>query len=169
MAVPLTCPGVGTLQRLVLGQLPPEEIASLQEHLAHCPECLKNLNDLPTDDPLLQDLRTLPAAGPEEEAVERLMERLRCGGPSLPDTVCMDTFARDLAAADTPRDGSPESYDFLTGQPSSGELGWLGDYRVLRLLGSGGMGTVFEAEDSLLQRPVALKLMKPSMACHRKP
>ena len=46
------------------------------------------------------------------------------------------------------------------------ELGRLGTYRVLRVLGSGGMGTVFEAEDSLLQRPVALKLMKPSMASH---
>src|SRR5262245_17182653 len=78
MAVPLTCPNVVTLTRLVLGELPPDEIANLQEHLALCPECLKNLNDLPTDDPLLQAMRTPPAAGPEEEAVERLMERLRC-------------------------------------------------------------------------------------------
>jgi WD40 repeat protein/serine/threonine protein kinase len=165
MAVPLTCPDVVTLTRLALGQLPPDDIASLQEHLAQCPDCLKNLNDLPTDDLILQAMRSLPAAGPEEEAVERLMERLRCQGPSS-DTLWMDTVARHAAAADTPGESNPESYPFLTGQASSSELGWLGDYRVLRVLGSGGMGTVFEAEDSLLQRPVALKLMKPSMACH---
>ena len=42
------------------------------------------------------------------------------------------------------------------------EIGRLGPYRVLRLLGRGGMGAVFAGEDPLLQRPVALKVMKPS-------
>src|SRR5262249_10147766 len=42
-----------------------------------------------------------------------------------------------------------------------GELGRLGNYRVLKQLGEGGMGLVFHAEDVLLDRPVALKVMKP--------
>lgn len=41
------------------------------------------------------------------------------------------------------------------------ELGWLGMYRVLGILGRGGMGLVLRAEDSLLGRPVALKVMRP--------
>ena len=41
------------------------------------------------------------------------------------------------------------------------EIGRLGPYRVLRLLGMGGMGMVFLAEDLSLQRPVALKVMRP--------
>jgi serine/threonine protein kinase len=43
------------------------------------------------------------------------------------------------------------------------EIGRLGDYRVLRLLGRGGMGYVFHAEDLTLRRPVALKVMKPDL------
>jgi serine/threonine protein kinase len=40
-------------------------------------------------------------------------------------------------------------------------MGRLGPYRVLRLLGAGGMGLVFEAEDGRRGRPAALKVLRP--------
>src|SRR5687768_17381269 len=40
----------------------------------------------------------------------------------------------------------------------------IGEYRVGRLLGEGGMGKVFEAEERLSGRRVALKVLRPELA-----
>src|SRR5205823_781872 len=56
---------------------------------------------------------------------------------------------------------------FLAPAEGPDEMGRLGGYRVLKVLGSGGMGVVFLAEDPQLRRPVALKVMKPSLAANR--
>jgi tRNA A-37 threonylcarbamoyl transferase component Bud32 len=44
------------------------------------------------------------------------------------------------------------------------ELGRLADFRVLQLIGQGGMGIVYRAEDTRLGRVVALKVMQPRFA-----
>jgi serine/threonine protein kinase len=43
---------------------------------------------------------------------------------------------------------------------------WIGTYRVQRLLGKGGMGQVYLAEDPALQRQVAIKLMREDLAAN---
>ena len=40
----------------------------------------------------------------------------------------------------------------------------LGEYRILRQVGEGGMGKVFEAEERLSGRRVALKVLRPELA-----
>jgi eukaryotic-like serine/threonine-protein kinase len=57
----------------------------------------------------------------------------------------------------------PGTFAFLRPPQGPDELGRLGGYRVLGLLGRGGMGVVFLAEDLKLGRRVALKVMRPDM------
>src|SRR6516162_8884352 len=45
-----------------------------------------------------------------------------------------------------------------------GEVGVLGPYRVLKQLGAGGMGAVYLAIDTRLDRKLALKVMLPKYA-----
>src|SRR5262249_31160248 len=72
----------------------------------------------------------------------------------------------DLRAAG--RAGSEKAEDndlsFLAPPQSGEELGRLGSYRILKVLGSGGMGIVLLAEDTKLRRQVALKVMKKAHA-----
>ena len=49
-----------------------------------------------------------------------------------------------------------------SGYPQPGEM--LGPYRIERRLGGGGMGVVFEATDTVLQRKVAVKVISPHLA-----
>ena len=55
-------------------------------------------------------------------------------------------------------------WPFLAPPQAKDEIGRLAQYRVLKLLGRGGMGMVFQAEDTQLRRPVALKVMLPEVA-----
>ena len=63
--------------------------------------------------------------------------------------------------------GSGESRSltsFLSPRQTPDELGRLGGYRILKILGHGGMGVVFLAEDPHLRRKVAIKAMLPDLA-----
>src|SRR6516164_9830806 len=65
-------------------------------------------------------------------------------------------MGKSTPSLSTPPAASPGSAD-LTGQT-------LGDFKIIRRLGQGGMGQVYLAEQISLKRNVALKILKPELA-----
>ncbi|MBX9680207.1 MAG: protein kinase [Gemmataceae bacterium] len=64
------------------------------------------------------------------------------------------------------RDSQKADVDFLLPAQRPDEIGRLGPFRVLDVLGKGGMGMVFLAHDPRLDRQVALKVMLPKFAAN---
>src|SRR4051812_5577515 len=81
-------------------------------------------------------------------------------GPAAhPSSETVSAGAKDEGA------GHPaELTEFLAPPQAPDELGRLGGFRILKVLGHGGMGVVFQAEDPKLGRKVALKAMLPHLA-----
>ncbi len=71
----------------------------------------------------------------------------------------MDSTAPKQSTVAASANPPPQPDLDLTGQT-------LGDFRILRRLGQGGMGQVYLAEQLSLKRKVALKLLKPEMAAN---
>jgi serine/threonine protein kinase len=86
--------------------------------------------------------------------------------PTLPlrPTKAVESESPSSSPAMIPEPLDVELYDFLAPPETASEIGRLGGYRILKVLGSGGMGVVFQAEDLQLRRPAALKIMRPSLA-----
>ena len=176
-----TCPPKRDLEQLLQGNLSQWTSLGLRQHVESCVYCQRALAKLrlrtsPDDSINLPDELT----NTESNSVTRNTDSM----PKLEletDHLFLGTKGQATTAYNSDGSSVPDfkispegtkvSLSFLSSPQGPDELGRLGSYKIIKLLGAGGMGLVFEAEDTLLRRQVALKVMKPEIAIkedHRK-
>jgi len=142
-------PAVDELEAFSRGTLADDAASqAISSHLESCPECLRTLGNLSSD-----TLESLVRAAD-------LPAEVQTPSGSSQDA----TNATAVFGAATAGDAEADDLSFLAPPQGSDEIGRLGLYRVLKVLGSGGMGVVFQAEDIQLKRRVALKVLKSQAA-----
>lgn len=138
---PKTCPTSETLLAYLLGNLDELSSDSILEHIEQCQKCEDTAASFDTEsDSVLAGLREKVVASPyadESDYVHAL---------SL-----VKAIGHDPTLAGTPAVSS------VPGE--SPDLGSLRDYRLLSKLGEGGMGTVYKALHTKLDKIMALKVL----------
>lgn len=124
-------------------------------HLAECPHCQARLEQLAAEPAQWLDIRDSLQPDQELDAGKSSpIDKLTRGKPRWGrerwkrPNAWTESMAKSLLSKAT----HPEM------------LGRIGRYDVERLIGSGGMGVVFKAYDTELNRPVAVKLLAPYLA-----
>ncbi len=102
---------------------------------------------------------------PLEEIQDEVLTRLHAGEPVDPD----DVVARHPENAEALRRffGLIEQIE-SSPAPEEPAPTRLGDFRIVREIGRGGMGVVYEAEQMSLKRRVALKVLPPALRSDRR-
>jgi serine/threonine protein kinase len=152
MAVAEAHPSAEELVAFTLGTLGDEAQASIEAHVAACTCCQQRASVAP-DDALVELLRSVHAL------TSRGADTLAAALVQTPDPLSAVAGTEALMPAVAPSapgaSDRPEVPDALPTELARHER-----YRVVRLLGAGGMGAVYEAEHCVMRRLVALKILK---------
>jgi serine/threonine protein kinase len=143
------------LECLLGDSLSDHDRRSAEQHVEECHRCQAKLESLTSGE------------GDWPERVQDLGQARAVESPSLERVIgaLKDEFAAEHAAGSrAPAANQAEILHFLDPPESPGDLGKFGPYRVLQVLGQGGMGLVLRAFDPGLNRPIAIKVLAPQLA-----
>ncbi len=110
---------------------------------------------------MIDDVRSLLAAAEDDDFLSRPAPHEVAKNTLQTRAECGPTQSGGHAEGDLRREGGGRATGLLAPELSSGSR--VGSYRILHLLGSGGMGVVYAAEQDSPRREVALKVILPGL------
>src|SRR5262245_24585198 len=134
--IKLAHPTSADLLAFGLGRLDDEQSATIEEHLAECETCRSAVESAPADSFVAKVQASTP--------------RTQAGDSAAPVSSEPGPRTQTLSVAPVSTEVPPE----LATHPR---------YKILGLIGAGGMGAVFKAEHLLMKRTVALKVINPNL------
>ena len=164
-----SCPDATTLGEYLLGRLEPPTLDQCESHVATCESCHETLRGLNTHDTLSEHIAgafpqsdSLSIESDDSDQVRGLVERLlsQTGFGSLKQSRGAKAFHVD---AEILADRAAEVLRCVSPDENDQTLGSIGSYQLIRLIGAGSTGVVFQAVDLNLDRKVALKVLRPSL------
>ncbi|MEO1617784.1 MAG: serine/threonine-protein kinase [Planctomycetota bacterium] len=171
------CPSQSELQALVSGTLSDRDTADTIEHLEECQNCQKEIERVAMKGSLaryaIEEVVGQGVSGPPPndsaywKAVTNVsMEFMPTDTPSIDpaETLSPDVSNTGSRVSPTVETSSPVAMPFLAKSDDPAYIGRLHHFEISRVLGRGGMGIVFEAFDTHLQRTVAIKVLNPEYA-----
>ena len=157
-----SCPPPGKLRELIDGRVDEPDLSALAEHLEQCGHCQSQAKTLFSSDTLVETLRSTEATADLINA--SVPRHLIAALKMIPNSDSAVRLSTDGLSRDQNLSLDDLGLGFLQPAEQADEIGRLGHYRILQVLGRGGMGAVFLAEDPKLGRKVALKVMLPKIA-----
>jgi uncharacterized protein (TIGR03067 family) len=143
-----THPSDRELDEFLLGKFPDPDHVAVEAHLAGCPGCQERAADRTAGDTLTE---LLAAARTRADADRAAAPTPAPAGSATPSLFAPTRVWDDGAPVSVRGDDVPPA---LVAHPK---------YRVVRRLGAGGMGTVWLAEHAVMNRLVAIKVIRPDL------
>jgi serine/threonine protein kinase len=150
------CPPEAELEGLASGELPSSAAQELCRHLEACRQCRAVVDRLCDDSLVGAWYAQAEESSPEPDGpdMQQLLPRWQaCVSQAVESQ-------KDSAGASNP-------FSFLGPPRVPGDMGTLGNYRVLDQIGQGGMGIVLRGRHDTLANPLAIKVLRPELVNER--